>query len=128
MRMNRRLAILVLSLWTFSQLLMLATHSGFGPDGTADGARAAISTSHQTGTTGLARTSNDGAAGHHAAEHGSTPADAPAHCDIGCLMIAADQGGVLVHPPLSSRHPSGVGSDPSEQPHFLTSPPPETFA
>jgi hypothetical protein len=128
MRMNRRLRIVVLSLWTFSQLLMVATHSGFGPDGTADGARVAVSISDHHGADEMAGPSSHVAAGQQAAEPGSGSSEAPEHCDIGCLMIAGAQGGVLVHPLLSSRHPSGVGSDPSEQPHFLTSPPPDTFA
>jgi ABC-type nickel/cobalt efflux system permease component RcnA len=128
MRVNRSLVILVLGLWTFAQVLMWATHSGLGQGHAADGARVAQVDAHDHGHGDSARPDSHGQARDHGTGHGPDPADVPVHCDVGCLMISAGLAGFVFHPPLSPGHPSGVGSDPSEQPHSLTLPPPETFA
>jgi hypothetical protein len=128
MRMNRCMVILVLGLWTVSQILMWATHSGLGQGHAADGARVALVDAHDHEKGEASRPGSHGQALDHGVGHASDPADSPVHCDVGCLMISAGPGGVLFHPLYSPGHPSGVGSDPSDQPHFPTSPPPEMFA
>lgn len=128
MRMNRPLAVLVLGLWVFSQFLMTATHLTSGPAVAASGAEAVAVVAHHHGIADVIQPAGHGETGHHPAKHDSTPFDSTAHCDVGCLMIAAGREGALVHPPLDSRHVPAVGRTPAEQPYFLTSPPPETFA
>jgi len=128
MRMNRPLAILVLSLWVFSQFLMTATHLASGQSAPAGGLQAVAAMSHHHGIADMAHPAGGGEIDHHPGNHGAIPSDAGTHCDVGCLMLAADRDGDVVHPPLASRYPATASPVPPGQPHLLTSPPPETFA
>jgi hypothetical protein len=122
------MAILVLSLWVFSQFLMTATHLASGQSGAVSGSERVALVSHHHGVADVMLPAGRGGTDHDSSNHDSAPFDAGTHCDVGCLMIVADRGGDIAHPPLASRYPAAASPVPPGQPQFLTSPPPETFA
>lgn len=128
MRTGRKLRIGVLGLWIMSQFLLLVAHSTAAKaELGADFGRQLVKM-HCHGVAEVPPAGQHDHANRGHVDGGIDSSGSPIQCDTGCMMFTVNVFGALFHPLLAVRFAIGPASDPLDWSHFLTSPPPESFA